>query len=368
MNFLKTFTFFFVFFICINSHAQILPLPAPGTLDQQFDMWNRYEQIVVNSAETIQSLDQSQRQKLLTLVLNNPVATLSSEVINKWDPPANNRAGEIGYCFGRAMATHLIARKLGLAETSMKKIFAAGDMANGQIRWRFHMATMVKGTEDGLFYVIDPIMPSIIRPGDDLQANTLSPANWIKMVKREYDNTQKTLEFYEEEKLSFSENYQNIIEEKLEIVRSEGTIKFYITPTDAIMVDMRLVPAHLLVENGHHLNEVLFTPTLEENFIPLSEVSEHIWEINDQVTLDKYFMTKTEPLVDQFNFFKLDAKINYIKDNAWLTTERNYLFNGAKYDVEQDLTNLFEEFKYLEADQGYFPSLFTNIEGIQQTF
>jgi hypothetical protein len=359
---------FLVFTFSVLATAQTLPLPLPASIDQQFEMWARYDALVLNSAEITDTLDQQQRQNLLSLVLSNPVAALKSNVIKKWDPPANGRPGEIGYCFGRAMATHLTARKLGLAQESMKKIFAAGDMANGEIRWRFHMATLVKGSEDGQFYVIDPIMPAIIRPTDNLAAHTLTPANWIKLVRREYDNTEKTLSFYEEEKNSFSTHYQQIIDEKLDTIRNEGTIKFYITSTDAMMVDMRLVPAHLLVENGQHINEVLFTPSETEGFIHLPEVSPHIWQLENEQTLDKYFMTKNEPLVDQFNFFKLDAKINYIKDNAWQTTERNYLFNGASYEVEQDLSNLFEEFSYLDSSEGYFPSLFTNIELITESF
>ena len=73
---------------------------------------------------TKNSLTKSERQELYKSARHHKVAAL--EVIGQYDP-----TGEIGFCFGRAMTVHLIARRMGLASEGVRKLFAIGDLRSG---------------------------------------------------------------------------------------------------------------------------------------------------------------------------------------------------------------------------------------------
>jgi hypothetical protein len=326
--------------------------PVPATISAQMKMVDRYEILVKESPEVLAELNPEQRKNLLNIVSNNDVASLA--VIDLFDPPQNTQeVGEIGYCYGRAMASHLIARKMGLAQSSIKKIFAAGDMQNQTVRWRFHMSTLVLG-EDTLYYAVDPIMPSLIKSynmqngsGIDPDAPVL-PKMWIKIVKFFYDNTEKIMS--DNPGLETNPDFT-------------GTIKFYVTNTDAMMVDMREIPANLEVENGKRIIEVLFNPEqypgFEAEYFDIEGEQElGYYHVTDTKTLDDFFMTYNEPLVEQFDFFKVDVRIFYIKDDVLSEARRHYLYNGKQPDAED-----FQHFSL-----GYFPSLLTSIENLTESF
>lgn len=64
-----------------------------------------------------------------------------------------------GFCFGRAMAAHLYALAMGVDKTQIRKVWAVGPMKTGESWWRFHVATMVRGT-DGKWWALDPLTNS----------------------------------------------------------------------------------------------------------------------------------------------------------------------------------------------------------------
>jgi hypothetical protein len=78
----------------------------------------------------------------------NPVT--SKEGIRKYD------RDDLGMCFGRAMAVHLDLLRRGVQKESIKKLWAVGDIARGNQRFQYHVATTVKAT-DGKWYVFDPV-------------------------------------------------------------------------------------------------------------------------------------------------------------------------------------------------------------------
>lgn len=324
----------------------------PATVSAQKQMWDRWENIVFNSENLLPALDASQRRQLLQEVTNNEVAKFSALKI--YDPPQNDRPdSEIGYCFGRAMAAHLIARKMGLEESSMKKIFAAGDMQNNTVRWRFHMATLVRG-EDSKYYAIDPIIPKMVQRYNVKHGTQLDPLDpvddsfWTVLISENYDNTSKILEKYPE----LSENPD-----------FTGTIKFYEAPTDTIMVDMREVPATLDVENGERIIEILFDPGSKSGFTPVyfpEDPSGKVgyWSVDSAEAARRYFMVKEEPLTDQFSFFSLSVDILFVKDDVLDKTKLRYLYNGK-------LPNQ-EDFQHYSL--GYFPSLLKSIELLETHF
>jgi hypothetical protein len=74
-------------------------------------------------------------------------------------------SARLGFCFGRAMAVHLLALNSGLQKESIRKIWLVGDLNFGGHWWKFHVATAVRG-EDGKWYVLDTVFNRLL-PIDD---------------------------------------------------------------------------------------------------------------------------------------------------------------------------------------------------------
>lgn len=157
-----------------------------------------YQKVQGKPASTLQGLDRAARQRLFDATLNHPVASLTllppeeKEPVpprpwNKYETvlklnPSDPPVGVVGYCFGRAMTAHLNARYMKLAESSIRKLFIIGDLRSGpDPEWRFHVTTLVKGT-DGIWYAIDPIMT---------QGTPLPASEWIETVKGIWDKDDK---------------------------------------------------------------------------------------------------------------------------------------------------------------------------------
>ncbi|MBC7465749.1 MAG: hypothetical protein H7256_07140 [Bdellovibrio sp.] len=104
-----------------------------------------------------QNVTFAEASELRDKVANNPVTKFYNS--EKYDPK-----GEIGFCFGRAMAGHLEALSMGIEKDSIRKAFVAGTMERqGEgITWQFHVATIVKGTK-GSWWVIDPIFNHVMK-------------------------------------------------------------------------------------------------------------------------------------------------------------------------------------------------------------
>lgn len=82
----------------------------------------------------------------------------------------------LGFCFGRAMITHLMALRLNLSKQSIRKVWAVGPMFNeiNSKMWRYHVATLVRGPQ-GKWYAIDPI-----------QSQPLTLENWHSRLLSSY--------------------------------------------------------------------------------------------------------------------------------------------------------------------------------------
>lgn len=66
---------------------------------------------------------------------------------------------EIGYCFGRATITHIMALMMGVKREDIRKVYVVGEMDNGTF-WRYHVATAIRN-RDGGWWVADPIYPGM---------------------------------------------------------------------------------------------------------------------------------------------------------------------------------------------------------------
>lgn len=254
----------------------------------------KYEAIEEKSPETKLGLDAAQRKNLLQEVANHPVVALDQ--LGKYDPPP----AEIGFCFGRAMAAHLLARKKGVSRDGIRKLFIAGDMKpNPNQRWRFHVTTLVRDEKGEKWYSIDPVVQALGNP------DPLLPKDWLKAAKNAFDPNQTT--------------------------------KNYITETDSILADMREVPSAIQLENNERIIEVNFNPNRPgfEREVEISELGDYPVFRLDEMAQEKYFIQVHERLAtDSFDFFGLAVKIL----TPTQVIDRAYDFHGYFSDLLASLS------------------------------
>lgn len=101
------------------------------------------------SEDRAEGITLAEARQLLTDAMNDKIIGKKSE--KKYDP-----AGNIGFCFGRAMWLHLELLQRGVSKDSIFKAFVIGPMSYANIMWQFHVATIVRNSETGGFLVIDP--------------------------------------------------------------------------------------------------------------------------------------------------------------------------------------------------------------------
>lgn len=248
-----------------------------------------YDRLNNDLRETTDALDSAQRESLLLRVRNHKVAALKH--LSRYDQQ------NIGFCFGRAMASQLIARKMGVAKASLRKMLIIGDLRSGEEpEWRFHMTTLVKGKEDGKFYVIDPIM----RP-PFATATSLPVEEWISVVRGRWDKNNKA--------------------------------RVYLTGPDTIIPDMRIVSTAKEFDTGDNVVELSFDPTTKAGFTTESFGSQRV-SLVDLLAQEKYFTMKTErDARDAFAFQEFDM---VVKRPAGETSV-HLVFNNYFTDLLRDL-------------------------------
>lgn len=274
----------------------------------QEEIQQRYDSIANHSSTLFKTLTRPQRDELYQKVVGHPVAGLSGA--DRYDhQPTGIGDGEVGFCYGRAMAVHLLARKMGLSDESIQKIFIAGDLDNGLgIRWRFHMATMILG-DDNNWYVVDPLMASLDKPG------LLSPYQWMETIKTTYD-----------------------------LPDGKDDSHFFVTDSRSIMVDMRVVPAQRDLENGDRLIEPSFNPDSRPDFqkiqLQLDSVSPYPVYYVSGTAQSRYFIMRDEaPMnekkIDDFDFFSIAIVILYRVPGPTNVSHitRAYLYNNFFVDL-----------------------------------
>jgi len=229
-----------------------------------------YKKILQDSPSTKTSLTAEEQTRLFKHVDEHPVAGF--DAIDKYDhQPTGIGNNEVGFCYGRAMAVALGARRMGLAADRIQKIFIAGDLRNATVRWRFHMATLVFG-DDGKWHVIDPLSISLGLPG------VSDPDKWMDKVKRKYD-----------------------------LHDGVDDSHFFVTDIRSIMADMSVIPANKWIEShsallGDRLINATFEPHGKPGFesVPQGDIASAPYELF-RVTgaaQEKYFIN-----VDEADFF-----------------------------------------------------------------
>jgi len=147
--------------------------------------WNQRVLRDLNQVSGTMGVSEAQRQAIMDRLLNNPVTDLRN--VSKYDSIREDPGKTWGFCFGRAMAAHFFARDEGVERQSIRKIWAVGTMQNGDDKWGYHVATMLRG-DDAHWYVLDPRTankPMLVE--DWVKAMQERAANWVKNMDAGYD-------------------------------------------------------------------------------------------------------------------------------------------------------------------------------------
>ncbi|MCX5784188.1 MAG: hypothetical protein NTX59_00710 [Elusimicrobia bacterium] len=254
-----------------NGAVSIVPfkaIPPPSKNTASAEVLKKYEQIADASPGTKPRLEENELLSLFRAAVTNKVARLSA--LGKYDP-----SGVIGFCFGRAMTVHLLARKMGVPNDSIKKLFLVGDMRSGaEPEWRFHVTTLVKGPRNG-WVAVDPIFEK-----------PLPMLDWIKRVRGTWDKN--------------------------------GKAKLYFADPSAILSDLRIVPSPG-EEKQEHLIEVSFDPAGKAGFVAKPELGPLAWSLSEDAEV-AYFaqVLRDTPTVFDFLGITINGKTipynNYFVD------------------------------------------------------
>jgi hypothetical protein len=257
-----------------EDQVPIHPIDDKDQVAKNAKISEEFLRIDTTSPSKVEFLDAKARDLLLLDAKAHPVARLDQ--LNKYDPQKLT-----GFCFGRAMAVHILARQRGLKPQSIKKQFIVGDLRGiraKETEWRFHLTTLVKG-EGGKWYAIDPIFPRV-----------LTQTEWIEKTRAMWD------EWYKES-LKFKDPQSRI----------------YIVSRDGVMPDIRsFVPPER--ETAEHIIELSFAPNSQIGFTRESSLGERVYSLNDRAT-EKFFLTTSElPKENRFNFIGLGFNDGFFID------------------------------------------------------
>jgi hypothetical protein len=241
------------------------PLNAENLAEKNRKIHQEYLRIDADSPAEIEIVNATMRNKLLLDAKSHPVARLDQ--LENYDPQKLT-----GFCFGRAMAVHLLGRQRGINPESIKKQFIVGDLRgrrSAQTEWRFHVTTLVRGEND-VWYAIDPIFPAV-----------MTQTEWIQKTRKIWD------EWYLDRPLPH-----------------EPQSRLYVVGRHEILPDIRtFVPPDQ--ETGNNMIELKFVPENREGFSLMPDLGKKVFSL-DNAAAEKYFLTSSEESqLDLYNYLGL---------------------------------------------------------------
>ncbi|MCC7441049.1 MAG: hypothetical protein IT285_05430 [Bdellovibrionales bacterium] len=267
--------------ILLASLALVLGLSAAPAQADNDSLHRDYAAFQAANPGSRRALGQAEVAHLFRLTKDHPVASLSDENIAKYDP-----TGEIGYCYGRSMAAHLAARRMGLTELSVRKLFILGDLRSGvDPEWRFHVTTLVRSVNAGgleEWTAVDPIF-----------AAPMTARTWLGAVRAIWDR--------------------------------EGKSRAYLTSADAVLPDVRRFPAPE-AETGDSIIELSFTPEGAEGFTRSPGYGERAYRLGAIAEEIHFLRASTEGAIDAFDFTRM------VVGGPW-----EYDYHGYFVDLLADL-------------------------------
>lgn len=129
-------------------------------------------------SDAVNRLSKPQAKKLYDEMNNTPCVSN--------DSPYQRPGVAIGYCFGRAIVSHMHALRRGIDPRAMKKIWVVGPMRGD---WGHHVAYMVRA-KNGSWWVVDNV------------TGLVSHKEWIRQLKT-FKYTDKELMFFVSEAARF---------------------------------------------------------------------------------------------------------------------------------------------------------------------
>lgn len=127
----------------------------------------RWNGEVLRFARELPFPKKSSRRGAITLVDAQEIVRRIDEspVTSPWSADKYDPSGEMGFCFGRAMAAHLEALSMNVDKDSILKLFAVGRFVTGESRWRYHVTTLIRA-ENGDWWAVDPFFGRPLPLGD----------------------------------------------------------------------------------------------------------------------------------------------------------------------------------------------------------
>jgi len=210
-----------------------------------------YRAILSRCPDTRKSLTAKERQQIYDLVAGGDVTSLKA--LPKYDPE-----NQIGFCFGRAMAVHLLVRRMGLTEGGIRKLFVAGCLGSGgKTEWRFHVITLVKG-DDGAWHAIET----------NVAERPLTARQWVEEMRKKWDPGRKA--------------------------------RLYVTSPSWVLPDVRTF-REIADEKGTELTELSFDPSGRDGFRQCRTYGFDMHEVDDRAA-SRYFIGTDEDADNRFDF------------------------------------------------------------------
>jgi len=147
------------------------------------------ENIAAASGRPQKEMDKAFLDELYKNVSTNKVSSLDS--LEKY---AGRNVSDL--CFGRAMAAHLYALKMGIKKEAILKVIAIGNLEEKGVSWNFHIATLVRSKEN--WFVIDPEM-----------GKAITLREWAKEMERYNEDESMALYLSAPERFSAIGRYKN---------------------------------------------------------------------------------------------------------------------------------------------------------------
>lgn len=274
-----------VFFAVLLTATQ-----AFGRLPGQAEALQTYLELSQKSPLTKDALTLEERNTLWKDTADHKIAKLS--MVSHYD-----LKGDIGFCFGRAMTAHLLARKAGLKPEAIRKLFIIGDLRSGDVpEWRFHVTTLVKG-DDGVFHAIDPLL----RPPLG-QSTSVTVPEWMDKIQGKWDKNKKA--------------------------------RLYFVDAENVIPDMSRFGKTLEDETKERIIELSFDPIGKVGFTPFDLLASLTHELDATAQAQHYMRGEEATAEDSFNFLKLVMTVHIGPE----TKLREFDFNGYFLDLLEDLS------------------------------